>query len=98
MFFSQYSQTRCIIVCFEIFIERPESLDLQAGTWSEYKKHNTMKFLIAISATGYIVFISEEEPLICKDNKFYKHLEPGDQVMADHGFQIKEAFSTTTAA
>ena len=42
IFLSQYSKTRCIIDCFEIFIERPKSLDLQAVTWSDYKKHNTI--------------------------------------------------------
>ena len=96
MFLKKYSKTRCIIDCFEIFIERPKSLDLQAATWSDYRKHNTMKFLIAISPTGYIMFISDcyggraTDQFICKDSTFYNHLEAGDEVMADRGFQIKE--------
>ena len=96
LFLKKYSKTRCIIDCFEIFIERPKSLDLQAATWSDYKKHNTMKFLIAISPTGYIMFISDcyggmaTDQFICKDSTFYNHLEAGDEVMADRGFQIKE--------
>ena len=47
MFLPKYQKVVCIIDCTEIFIEQPKSVDIQAATWSEYKKHNTMKFLIA---------------------------------------------------
>ena len=30
--------TRCIVDCTEIVIERSKSLDEQAATWSDYKK------------------------------------------------------------
>ena len=48
-----------IIDCFEIFIDRPSNLKAQAQTWSNYKHHNTIKFLIGISPQGTIVFISK---------------------------------------
>ena len=32
--------------CFEIFIERPSSLEARAQTWSSYKHHNTVNFLL----------------------------------------------------
>ena len=32
-----------ILDCVEAFIERPESLDCQAATWSDYRHHNTIK-------------------------------------------------------
>ena len=47
-----YRNTQCIIDCTEVFIERPKSLDIQAATWSEYKKHNTCKVLVAVSPAG----------------------------------------------
>ena len=47
---------RCIIDCAEVFVERPKSLLIQAQTWSDYKHHNTFKFLIGISPTGFITF------------------------------------------
>ena len=47
---------RCIIDCTELFVERPKALDLQAQTWSDYKSHNTIKFLIEISPNGYNIF------------------------------------------
>ena len=89
-------KTRFIIDCTEIFIERSKSLHVQASTWSDYKKHNTVKFLIAISPNGYIMFLSDcfggrtSDQYICNDSGFYKLLDPGDEVMADRGFQIKE--------
>jgi hypothetical protein len=35
-----------IIDCFEIFIDRPSNLLARAETWSNYKHHNTVKYLI----------------------------------------------------
>jgi len=35
-----------IIDCFEVFIERPGDLLVRASTWSNYKHHNTIIFLI----------------------------------------------------
>ena len=87
---------RCIIDCSEVFIERPKSLQLQASTWSDYRSHNTFKFLIGISPTGYITFLSDSyggrasDKFICNDSGFFELLERGDEIMADRGFQIKE--------
>ena len=53
-----HGKLRCIIDCFEVFIERPKKLDAQTATWSDYKSHNTIKFLIGISPTGFITFPS----------------------------------------
>ena len=91
-----YSKVRVIIDCFEIFIERSKSLEVQAVTWSDYKHHNTVKFLIGISPAGFITFLSEcyggraSDQFICKDSGFFDMLEFGDEVMADRGFQICE--------
>ena len=59
MFKRKYRKTRCIIDCSELCIERPKSVDEQAATWSDYTKHNTFKFLIAISPNGFIMFLSD---------------------------------------
>ena len=47
-----------IIDCFEVFVERPTNLKARAQTWSNYKHHNTIKFLIGIAPQGAITFIS----------------------------------------
>ena len=76
-----YSKCRVILDCFEIFIERPNSLTNQACTWSDYKHHNTIKFLVGISPTGFIIFLSDcyggraSDKFITKDSAFYSLLE-----------------------
>ena len=52
-----HSKCRVIIDCSEVFIERPKSLINQAYTWSDYK-HNTIKFIVGIAPTGFIMFLS----------------------------------------
>ena len=49
---SKYPLLRCTLDCTELFITRPRHLELQALTWSDYKKHNTAKYLIAIAPKG----------------------------------------------
>ena len=91
-----HGNLRCIIDCTEVFIEQPKGLDVQAQTWSDYKSHNTIKFLIGIAPTGYITFLSDcysgraSDKHICNDSGFFDLLERGDEIMADRGFQITE--------
>ena len=53
---------RAIIDCSEIFIETPKDPLLQTSTWSDYKHHNTLKFLVAVSPNSTITFISPAYP------------------------------------
>lgn len=58
-FRKEYKRVVCIIDCTEIFIERPSSTNARAATYSQYKHHNTVKFLIGFTLDGSISFISE---------------------------------------
>ncbi|XP_077504722.1 uncharacterized protein LOC144114697 isoform X2 [Amblyomma americanum] len=89
-----YDTTTCIVDCSEINLQRPKKLMPRAQTYSSYKAHNTVKFLIAIAPDGYIMYVSPayggraSDKYITKDCKLEDHLGPGDEVMADRGFTL----------
>lgn len=96
VFRKNFKRTRCIIDCFEVFIERPLSFDVRAVTYSNYKKHNTIKVFIAVSPTGSICFISRawggrvSDKVITQQCGFLDKLEHGDIVIADRGFNVHD--------
>ena len=91
-----YKKCVVIIDSFEIFCERPYPLKARAQAYSDYKHHNTVKFLIGIAPQGVITFISKgwggrvSDKYLTEHCGILEHLLPGDQVLADRGFTIKE--------
>ena len=89
----------CILDCTEIFIERPSNLQARAQTWSEYKHHNTIKVLVAITPQGTISFLSKAWGGRASDKYITEHcgvlnnLLPGDLILADRGFTIEDSVS-----
>lgn len=55
----RFSNVHHIIDCFEIEIEKPSNALHQALTWSDYKKCNTAKYLIAVTPDGIAIHISK---------------------------------------
>ena len=51
-FEKNFKNVKYIIDCFKIFTEQPLSFGAKAATYSNYKKHNTLKVFIAIAPTG----------------------------------------------
>ncbi|XP_047137548.1 uncharacterized protein LOC124814044 isoform X1 [Hydra vulgaris] len=86
----------CIIDCYEIFIERPSNLTTRAQSWSNYKHNNTIKYLIGISPTGAITFLSGgwggrvSDKELTNQLSFLKYINFGDCILADRGFLIKD--------
>ena len=91
-----YPTCRCIIDCLESFIERPFSLKARAQTYSNYKHHNTVTILVAISPCGTILYLSScwggrvSDKYLTQNCGFLNLLEYGDTVLADSGFNISE--------
>ena len=89
-----------IIDCFEIFIERPSNLTARHLTWSSYKQHITIKYLIGITPQGTIH--KELSTLIegcsgcasdqrnTQNSNFLSNLTDGYAAMADRDFNFCE--------
>ena len=103
-FVSAYPKACCIIDCSEVFIERTSNLLARAETWSNYKSHNTVKFLIGITPQGTVSFLSKvygrraSDKEITENYGIFDHLLPGDQVLADRGFTCTESFALYSRA
>ena len=54
IFKERYPTTYAIIDASEIFIETPTDLHMQSSAWSQFKHHNTFKFLVACTPNGVI--------------------------------------------
>ena len=97
-FEEKFPTTYAIIDGSKVFIETPSDLHMQSSTWSQYKHHNTVKFLVACTPNGAICFISPvyvgsiSDIELTRASGFLTTLEdkPGISIMADKGFTIKD--------
>ncbi|XP_052697412.1 uncharacterized protein LOC128175656 [Crassostrea angulata] len=93
--FKSFPNVRVILYCTEIFIQRSSSLVNQNQSFSNYKHHTTLKFLVGITPSGVISFVSEGFDGRVSDRRMIERtcildlMEEGDGVMADKGFTIK---------
>ncbi|XP_037524682.1 uncharacterized protein LOC119401781 [Rhipicephalus sanguineus] len=93
---NKHDDTTCILDCTEVFLQRPKKLMARAQTYSSYKAHNTVKFLVAIAPNGFIMFVSKayggraSDKFITNDSGINDYLGHGDVVMADRGFALTD--------
>lgn len=92
-FRATFSSVQSIIDCLEIEIQKPTKAVHQSLTWSEYKKCNTIKFLVSSTPDGFINFVScgyggRITDVALLEDCGYLDVLPGNcVVMADRGFK-----------
>lgn len=97
-FRTTFSKVQSIIDCLEIEIRKPSSAKQQALIWSDYKKCNTVKYLISSTPDGLINFVSKgyggraSDLVIFENCGFLDILPENSVVMADRGFKKIETF------
>ena len=83
-----------IIDCSEIFLQTPKYPELQSVTWSEYKHHNTLKFLVCVAPNSQIIYVSPvytgkiSDKALTVDCGFLSKVPCHSTLMADKGFNI----------
>ena len=73
----------------------------RAQVYSNYKKHSTVKFLIACTPLGSISYVSKawggrvSDVVLVKQSDFIsnKYHHPRDQILADRGFTLADEFA-----
>jgi hypothetical protein len=94
--FKSFKNVKIIVDCFEIFTEMTSNFEEQGNLYSSYKHHCTFKVLIGIAPNGTIIFVSDAYEGAISDKEIFVQsqlaqlLVPGDMVMADRGFIIKD--------
>ncbi|KAK0153581.1 hypothetical protein N1851_004647 [Merluccius polli] len=92
----KYPKTTCILDCSESLLQKAKNLDSRGESYSHYYSHNTAKYLVSIAPCGLIMFISVayggrcSDKFITMDSWILDYLQPGDEVMADRGFTIRD--------
>ena len=91
-----FEDVRVILDCTEIFVQNPSKLDARKQVYSNYKHHNTFKFLVGVSPQMGITYVSRmyggraSDKFITSDSEdLLQNLESSKgSVMADRGFLI----------
>ncbi|XP_075543245.1 uncharacterized protein LOC142577657 [Dermacentor variabilis] len=89
-----FQTTTCMFDCTEVALERPTKQKPLAQTYSSYKAHNAVKFLVVIALNGLIMCISRafggraSDKFIVKQSGVEEYLVPADGIMAERGFTL----------
>ena len=94
--FWPFLNCKIVLDCTEVAVSNTERLDTQSHLYSQYKGRTTLKALIGVAPNGVITFASDlyggtaSDKAITADCGLLQHLQPGDMVMADKGFTIRD--------
>ncbi|KAL7387754.1 hypothetical protein ABVT39_000377 [Epinephelus coioides] len=95
-FKEHFGNTTCVTDCTETVLQKAKNLDSRSESYSHYYANNTVKYLMAVSPSGIIMFISDAYSGKCSDryitqnSGFLDYLRAGDEVMGDRGFMVRD--------
>ncbi|XP_013380134.1 uncharacterized protein LOC106151426 [Lingula anatina] len=95
--FQSFDNLKIILDCTELLLQKSSSLDSRKSTFSNYKHHDTVKFLVGISPNLAVNFVSSAWGGRASDKHITLNSEPllhglkrGDLVMSDRGFTVSD--------
>lgn len=98
--YRNYSGLRIVIDCTELMLQKSSDLQHRKKTFSNYKHHDTVKFLVGMSPQLYVNFVSKAWGGRASDKHITTHsdallggLSAGSVVMADRGFTVAPELS-----
>ncbi|XP_029956553.1 uncharacterized protein LOC115395249 [Salarias fasciatus] len=106
VFKAEFPHLTSIIDCIEIFIDAPKDPKARAQTWSNHKKHCTVKVFVSCSPVGSINFLSclwgggATDVHVVRESGFISsslHM-PDDQILADRRFLFHEDLAVQCGA
>ena len=94
--FGKFPLVRVILDCTEVYTQKPSSLQANKEIYSNYKNHNTFKYLVGVSPHPAVVYVSQawggrasDKHITGQSQNLIEALNPGEQVMVDRGFAIE---------
>ena len=99
MSFRQHFMTKVAVIvdCFQVFCRKPNNHMAKADTFSSYKHHNVVKFVIGVTPQDVISYVSkawgDRTPGIHFTGNcgIMRYLSPGNVILADMGFDIRDS-------
>lgn len=93
--FANYKSTRIVLDCLEIAIRQSKCLKCRIPTYSNYKSHHTVKFMLGVTPSGNISYVSKayggrvsDKFIFNQSNILQRSIRCVDSIMVDRGFLI----------
>lgn len=97
-FYDKFPSTRVVIDATECPIKKPKLPFAQQVTFSMYKNRNTIKFLIGITPSGMINYVSPcyggsaTDRQIIERSSILSKFDYNDEIMVDKGLNVQDIF------
>ena len=93
--YEPFQGLKIVLDCTELMVQRASNLDARKKTFSNYKHHDTVKFLVGISPNLAVNYVSRayggrasDKYITLNSEELLEGLNPGETVMADRGFNV----------